>query len=59
MSEGTITISIDRERKGRLCYVCRICNEAIEGVEPVICPSPIICEECARRIKKMIYPEGK
>lgn len=59
MSEGTITISIDRVENGRLCYVCRICNEAIEGVAPEIRPSPIICEECAGRIKKMIYPEGK
>ena len=59
MSEESITISIDRASKGRVCYACRICNGAIEDAEPAIQPNPVICEECASRIKRMIYPEEK
>ena len=52
--------SVSSVSKAKLCYVCRICQGEIEGVDPVLMrQSPIICEECARRIKKMIYPEGK
>lgn len=56
MSEdGTATIRIDRETKVSIGYSCHICGAFTKIRYPA--EAREICDECAARIKKLIYPE--
>lgn len=50
-------VKVDRKNSWQLGKICQICNDVFDITD--VRDPRMVCPECLRRLKNLLYPEGE